>query len=77
MENQVIGKVVKSSINDPRLRHEDYLMTEQEVAGLASVSLSTVIYWRQMGILPSVKVGRHPRVWLSVFNKTFQKPPKV
>jgi excisionase family DNA binding protein len=61
--------------------HEDYLLTEQEVAGLAKVSINTVRYWRQTGMLPFVKVGKHPRIWLSVFNKTFQKPetssPKV
>ena len=64
----------KTAINDPRLKYEDYLMTDKEVAGLASVSPHTVRHWRAAGILPFVKVGKCPRVWLSVFNKTFQKP---
>lgn len=64
----------KTAINDPRLKQEDYLMTDQEVADLAKVPVNTVRYWRQMGQLPFVKVGRHPRVWLSVFTKTFHKP---
>ncbi len=64
----------KTVMGDPRLKHEDYLLTEQEVADLAKVPVNTVKYWRQMGMLPSVKVGKHPRIWLSVFNKTFQKP---
>lgn len=57
-----------------RLEQENYLMTDQEVAELANVPVGSVRYWRQMGMLPFVKVGKHPRIWLSVFNKVFQKP---
>ena len=52
----------------------NHLMTDAMVAELASVSVNTVRYWRQKGLLPFVKVGRHPRVWHSVFLKVFQKP---
>lgn len=64
----------KTSLDDPRLKHDDYLLTDQEVAELASVSVNRVKYLRFMGMLPFVKVGRHPRVWLSEFHKTFKKP---
>lgn len=53
---------------------EDYLMTDIEVAELAKVSVNTIRYWRQKGVMPFVKVGRHPRIWLSTFEKVFQKP---
>jgi len=53
---------------------EDRLLTDLQVSELAQVSVNTVRYWRQNGILPFVKVGKHPRVWLSEFNKAFQKP---
>lgn len=53
---------------------EDYLMTDSEIAELAKVSVNTIRYWRQTGIMPFVKVGRHPRIWLSTFEKVFQKP---
>lgn len=64
----------ENSVSDFRLKQENYLMTEQEVAELASVPINTVRYWRQMGMLPFVKVGKHPRIWLSEFHKTFKKP---
>jgi hypothetical protein len=53
---------------------QDYLMTDGQVARMAEVSVHTVKYWRMMGTLPFVKVGRHPRVWFSVFQKAFHKP---
>jgi excisionase family DNA binding protein len=55
-------------------RDEDYLMTDVEVAELAKVSVNTIRYWRQKGVMPFVKVGRHPRIWSSTFEKVFQKP---
>jgi hypothetical protein len=60
--------------SDRRYEHQDYLMTEGQVAEMAKVSVNTVRHWRQLGILPSVKVGKHPRIWHSVFLKVFQKP---
>lgn len=60
--------------SDRRYKHQDYLMTDHQVAELAGVSVNTVRYWRQLGMMPFVKVGRHPRVWHSVFLKVFQKP---
>ena len=54
---------------------QDYLLSDSEVALMAGVPVRTVRYWRNAGILPCVKVGRHPRVWLSEFQKTFHKPP--
>jgi hypothetical protein len=60
--------------NDRRGQNQDYLMTEDQVAGMAKVSVHTIRYWRQIGVLPSVKVGKHPRIWHSVFLKVFQKP---
>ena len=59
---------------DRRSHQQDHLMTEHQVAALAGVSVNTVRYWRQTGVMPFVKVGRHPRVWHSVFLKVFQKP---
>lgn len=53
---------------------QDYLMTDKEVAEFAKVSVGSVRYWRQMGVLPFVKVGRHPRIWHSVVLKVFKKP---
>jgi excisionase family DNA binding protein len=53
---------------------QDYLLSDEQVALLAGVPVNTVRKWRQTGTLPFVKVGRHPRVWFSVFQKTFQKP---
>ena len=60
--------------SDRRKEGRDRLLTETEAAKLAGVSLNTIRYWRQTGTLPSVKVGKHPRVWLSVFLGVFQKP---
>lgn len=57
-----------------RNQDQDYLMTEIEVAKLARVSVNTVRYWRQTGIIPFVKVGRHPRVWWSAFQAVFHRP---
>ena len=59
---------------DRRVEVRDRLLTEVDIARMAGVSPLTVKYWRQAGVLPFVKVGRHPRVWLSVFLKLFQKP---
>jgi hypothetical protein len=59
---------------DRRKGHTDYLMTDKQVAELAGVSIHTVKYWRLSGTLPFVKVGRHPKVWFSVFEKAFHKP---
>jgi hypothetical protein len=52
---------------------EDRLLTDEQVSELAQVSVNTVRYWRTMGLLPFVKIGRHPRIWLSVFYKVFGK----
>ena len=57
-----------------RSEDQDYLMTDGEVARLAKVSPNTVRYWRQTGLIPFVKVGRHPRVWRSALMETFHKP---
>jgi hypothetical protein len=55
-------------------RTQDYLLTEEQVAKMARVPLNTIRYWRQVGKLPSVKVGKHPMVWHSVFLNVFKKP---
>ena len=55
-------------------REQDYLMTDEQVAHKAKVSTNTVRYWRQIGLLPFVKIGKYPRVWYSVFLKVFGKP---
>ncbi len=55
-------------------RDQDYLMSDGQVAELAGVSINTVRFWRQIGLLPFIKVGRHPRLWYSSFQKVFQKP---
>jgi len=60
--------------SDRRYEHQDYLMTDSQVAEKAGVPVNTVRYWRQVGVLPFVKVGRHPRIWHSIFQKVFQKP---
>ena len=57
-------------INGDRRNH---LMSDQEISEWVSVSPNTVRYWRQTGILPFVKVGKHPRVWYSVLLQVFQK----
>jgi len=56
---------------------EDKLLTDLQVAELAQVSVNTVRYWRHKGILPYVKMGKHARIWLSEFNRAFQKPVKI
>lgn len=56
---------------------EDRLLTDNQVGELAQVTVNTVRYWRQTGLLPFVRVGRHPRVWLSEFNRIFKKPVKI
>ena len=53
---------------------EDHLLTDEQIAELAQVSVNTVRYWRVTGLLPFIKIGRHPRVWYSTFCKVFQKP---
>ena len=67
---------MKQEISDPidKREYEDYLMTDAEVAKLVKVSINTVRYWRQMGVLPFVRVGKHPRVWNSVLMEVFKKP---
>ena len=60
--------------DDRRAKHQDYLLTDGQIAELAKVPVNTIRYWRQVGILPFVKVGKHPRIWHSVFLKVFQKP---
>ena len=63
--------------NDRRGRNQDYLLNDSQVGKLAGVSASTVRYWRHMGTLPFVKVGKHTRVWLSEFQKVFRKPSQI
>jgi len=59
---------------DRRNKQHDQLLTDQQVALMAAVPVNTVSYWRLAGILPFVKVGRHPRIWLSDFQRTFHQP---
>jgi len=59
---------------DRRRNGRDCLMTEAEVAVMAGVSPLTVKYWRRVGTLPFVRVGRHPRVWLSECLKFLRAP---
>ena len=59
---------------DRRSAGRDRLLADAEVARMVGVSTQTVKYWRHIGTLPYVRVGRHPRVWLSVFLGVFQKP---
>ncbi len=59
---------------DRRKASQDYLLSDAEVALMAGVPVNTVCYWRLAGILHFVKVGRHPRVWLSEFQRTFHQP---
>ncbi len=63
-------RTVKRREND-----KDDLMTDDEVSHMAKVPVRTVRFWRNSGTLPFVKVGRHPRIWLSDFQRTFHKPP--
>ncbi len=60
--------------NERRKASQNYLLSDEEVALMAHVPVNTVCYWRLAGVLPFVKVGRHPRVWLSDFQKTFHQP---
>ena len=60
--------------DDRRSAGRDRLLADAEVARMVGVSTQTVKYWRHIGTLPYVRVGRHPRVWLSVFLGVFQKP---
>lgn len=62
--------------NERRRSNQDYLLTDEQVARMAGVPVNTVSYWRLAGILPFVKVGRHPRVWLSDFQKAFHQPKR-
>jgi len=55
-------------------RQQDQLLTESQVAKMAAVSINTIRHWRQSRVLPSVKVGKHPMIWLSVFLRVFQSP---
>jgi len=59
---------------DRRIPNQDHLLSDEQVAKMAGVPVNTVSYWRLAGILPFVKIGRHPRVWLSEFQKTFHQP---
>jgi hypothetical protein len=71
---QYLWEVGERRRNDRRGKNQDFLMSDSQVGKLAGVSTNTVRYWRQMGVLPFVKVGRHPRIWHSIFQKVFQKP---
>ena len=66
--------MTERSGNDRRGKNHDYLMSDSQVGQFAGVPVSTVRHWRQIGVLPFVKVGRHPRVWHSVFQRVFKKP---
>ncbi len=59
---------------DRRNRNQDQLLSDEQVALMAAVPVNTVSYWRLAGMLPFVKLGRHPRVWLSDFQKAFHQP---
>ncbi len=74
MPNRRKGDRRKANLDALRKANPDYLLSDVEVALLAAVSVNTVCYWRWAGMLPFVKVGRHPRVWLSEFQKTFHQP---
>jgi len=70
-KTEVKGSNGGVTMNEP---FENKLLTDKDVAELAKVSPNTVKYWRQTGLLPFVKVGKHPRIWLSEFYRVFQKP---
>lgn len=53
-------------------RQKDQLLTDEEIADLAKVPVNTVRHWRQTGTLPFVRIGKHPRVWLSAFYGMFR-----
>jgi excisionase family DNA binding protein len=59
---------------DRRRSNQDSLLDDKQVAMMAGVSVRTVRYWRLSGVLPFVKVGRHPRIWRSEFQKVFHQP---
>lgn len=63
--------------SDRRQDGRDRLLTDGQVAAMVGVSTSTVRYWRHVGTLPFVKVGKHTRVWLSEFQKVFRKPSQA
>jgi hypothetical protein len=60
-----------------KFNYEDRLLTDLQVSELAQVSINTVRYWRQCGTLHYVKVGKHPRIWLSEFNRIFNNPDTI
>ena len=62
---------------DRRAAQQDRLLSDEQVAKMAGVSVRTVHHWRLTGQLPFVKLGRHPRVWHSVFLKVFQNPLSI
>ncbi len=66
--------MVNRKISDDRQTDQDFLMTDSEIAEMVKVPVRTVRYWRLAGILPFIKVGRHPRVWWSSFCVVFKKP---
>jgi excisionase family DNA binding protein len=70
------GAMAERRKGERRNGDQDKLLTEEEVADLAGVPTNTVRYWRQKGVLPFVKVGRHPRIWRSVFQSLFHKPAR-
>jgi hypothetical protein len=74
MDERRKGDRRRASLDALRKANKDYLLSDVEVALLAAVPVNTVCYWRLAGILPFVKVGRHPRVWLSDFQRTFHQP---
>jgi hypothetical protein len=69
--------MVNRKIGDHRQTNQDFLMTDSEIAERARVPIRTVRYWRLAGILPFVKVGRHPRIWWSAFCTVFKKPGTI
>jgi hypothetical protein len=66
--------MVERRNKDRRNKQQDQLLTDEQVALMAAVPINTVCYWRLAGVLPFVKVGRHPRIWLSDFQRTFHQP---
>jgi excisionase family DNA binding protein len=66
--------VVNRGISDHMQTQQDFLMTDSEIAEMVKVPVRTVRHWRLAGILPFIKVGRHPRVWWSSFCTVFKKP---
>ena len=53
---------------------DDILLTDQDIARMAKIPVASVRWLRRMGKIPYVKVGRHPRIWLSDFYRTYKKP---